>query len=176
MSCHSSSSSTPVVESTDSSPFSSASSTPASESSSSFTDSPAEGEGHACCLAIAALPESELRALVAKLAMDPSFQRAIARELHLGTRSKGRGRHSQQSAPPDAVCANCQKVCRDTAPNGHCTFHPGHLQNDVYEFVSRTPVGHKLKTRQTLAMWTCCAEDPHMPGCTDAATHLWRTE
>jgi len=129
-----------------------------------------------CTLAIAMLPEGELRALLAKLAAKPTLERAIAHEL----------RHSQlgkeiakplRSIPPDAVCANCQKVCRDTATSattGHCTFHPGHLEERVFEFLSRTPEGRPLTIRRTLAMWTCCAEDYQTVGCAEAAAHLWR--
>ncbi|KAJ7760683.1 hypothetical protein DFH07DRAFT_771764 [Mycena maculata] len=170
MSCHPSSNLT-SPEPSDPSSSSSASSLPASESS--FTDSVAEEEGHVCCLAIASLPEAELRALMAKLAIEPPFQRAIARELHLRTRSKGKTQHP---APLDAVCANCQQIYRDTVQTGHCTFHPGHLQDDVYEFVSHTPEGRELKIQRTLPMWTCCAEAPQMPGCAEAASHRWRTE
>ncbi|KAJ7116529.1 hypothetical protein C8R44DRAFT_879895 [Mycena epipterygia] len=168
MSCHSSSSSNlpPVFESTGSS-SSSASSPPASEAS--FTVSDAEAQGHACTLAIAALPEPELRALIAKLTTNPTIQRAIARELRIREKEK-----EQSSAPPDAVCANCQQVYRDTAADG-CTFHPGHLEDDVFEFLSRTPEGRALKIRRTLVMWTCCTEAPQAPGCAEAAAHFWRT-
>ncbi|KAJ6553623.1 hypothetical protein DFH09DRAFT_1465157 [Mycena vulgaris] len=172
MTCHSSSSSipTPTFELAGSS--SSSASSPASESS--FTSSAAGSEGHACTLAIAALPEAELRALMAKLLTDASLQRAIARELHLRIHGKGKGITRQGPvAPPDAVCANCQQVRRATAADGPCAFHPGHLVEDVFEFLSRTPEGRALQIRKTLAMWTCCAEAPQTPGCADSVAHVW---
>ncbi|KAJ7433732.1 hypothetical protein FB451DRAFT_1195978 [Mycena latifolia] len=176
MSCHSSSSSipSPTFESIRSSSSSVSSPLP---SEASFAASAPGSQGHACTLAIAALPEPELRALMAKLVTDASFQRAIARELRLRKHGKGRRHHRQRSGPPsDAVCANCGQVRRATASDGPCTFHPGHLEDDVFEFLSRTPEGRELRIRKTLAMWTCCAEAPQTPGCADAAAHQWRAE
>ncbi|KAJ7746309.1 hypothetical protein B0H16DRAFT_1854685 [Mycena metata] len=171
MSCHSSSSS--ISSPTFQSPFTSRSgSAPTSSTSEfSFTDLGAEGPGHACTLAIVNLPEPELRTLLATLATKPGFQRAIARQLHHS--KTGKEPQTYPSAPPDAICANCQHTCRDTAADGPCCFHPGHLEERVFEFFSRTPKGHPLTIRRTLAMWTCCAEDYQTIGCSEAKAHFW---
>ncbi|KAJ7163900.1 hypothetical protein C8R43DRAFT_946716 [Mycena crocata] len=150
---------------------SSSGSSPASDFS--FVEMFEEGPGHACALAIASLPADELRDLMAKLATKPSLQRVISRELL--SRTQGRPQ-ALQAVPPDAICANCQRVCRATASNERCSFHPGHLEDDVYEFVSYTPEGRELRIRRTLPMWTCCAEEPQALGCAEAAGHLWRAD
>ena len=41
----------------------------------------------------------------------------------------------------------------------------GHLEDEVYEFVSRTPNGAAFKVVQTVTMWSCCNEDEWSPGC-----------
>lgn len=41
----------------------------------------------------------------------------------------------------------------------------GHLEDEVYEFVSRTPNGAAFKVVQTVTMWNCCNEDEWSPGC-----------
>ncbi|KAJ7183251.1 hypothetical protein C8R46DRAFT_511928 [Mycena filopes] len=176
MSRHSSSSSmcSPTSESHFTSSPSSASTSPTS-SEFSFTDG-RNGSGHACTLAIVTLPEPELRALLANLATRPAFQRAIARQLRHRKNGKELQLQAKRPTLPDAICANCQQVCRNTpVVDGPCTFHPGHLEERVFEFLSRTPDGRPLTIRRTLAMWTCCAEDYQTIGCAEANTHLWRT-
>lgn len=41
----------------------------------------------------------------------------------------------------------------------------GRLEDEVYEFVSRTPNGAAFKVVQTVTMWSCCNEDEWSPGC-----------
>ena len=43
--------------------------------------------------------------------------------------------------------------------------NPGQLEDEVYEFVSRTPNGAAFKVAQTVTMWSCCNEDEWSPGC-----------
>ncbi|KAJ7672206.1 hypothetical protein DFH06DRAFT_1293070 [Mycena polygramma] len=169
MSCHSSSSFDSFRSSFESS-STCASSPPASESS--CADFALESSGY--ILRIAALHETELRSILEKLATKPAFQRAIRRELR-HRREIGKELKPLRTAPPDTVCANCQQVCRDTAADRHCAFHPGHIEERVFEFFSRMPDGRPLTIRRTLAMWTCCAEDYQTVGCAEAQAHLWRT-
>ncbi|KAF5342608.1 hypothetical protein D9611_001403 [Ephemerocybe angulata] len=49
--------------------------------------------------------------------------------------------------------------------HNECVYHPGHLEDEVYEFVSRTPNGAAFKVVQTVTMWSCCNEDEWSPGC-----------
>ncbi|KAJ7690106.1 hypothetical protein B0H17DRAFT_1201894 [Mycena rosella] len=145
--------------------------------SSLATSAAGESDGHACTLALAALPEAELRAFAAKLVTNATLQRAIAHELRLRAVPRGRSETRQRPAPPaDAVCVNCQQAHRATDADGPCSFHPGHIEDDMFEFLSRTPEGRELRISRTLAMWTCCAEAPQMPGRAEAAAHLWRAE
>ncbi|KAJ6468333.1 hypothetical protein C8R45DRAFT_467394 [Mycena sanguinolenta] len=167
MSCHSSSSYAPSPTFDPSATFSpSSSSLPASKSSFAYY---IEGFGGACTFAIAMLSEAELRALLAKLATTPTLERAIAHEL----RDTQLETHPLRSPPPNALCVNCHTAAT-AATAIHCTFHPGHLEERVFEFLSRTPEGRPLTIRRTLAMWTCCAEDYQTVGCAEAGQHLWR--
>ncbi|TEB18584.1 hypothetical protein FA13DRAFT_1745588 [Coprinellus micaceus] len=92
---------------------------------------------------LAALPEHRLRDIVMRLAgSDSSFRRALKRE------------------PPS--------VADTPTEEGHddqLVYHPGHLEDEVYEFVSRTPNGAASKVVQTVTMWNCCNEDEWSPGC-----------
>jgi len=44
-------------------------------------------------------------------------------------------------------------------------YHPGHLDEEVYEFLSRTPEEVAFKVVRTISMWSCCDEDEWSPGC-----------
>ncbi|KAJ6488142.1 hypothetical protein C8R47DRAFT_1071893 [Mycena vitilis] len=153
MSCHSSSSFDSFRSSFESS-STRASSPPAPDSSCAHLVPESSGYIHP----ITALHEIELRMILKKLATKPAFQRALRRELRRRSEIK-KELKPLRTAPPDAICANCQQVCRDTAADRHCAFHPGHIEERVFEFFSRTPDGRPLTIRRTLAMWTCCAED-----------------
>ncbi|KAJ7220198.1 hypothetical protein GGX14DRAFT_586035 [Mycena pura] len=87
---------------------------------------------------------------------------------------KGQEPKSSPAAPPhpDAVCMNCQcGHCDALDRHGRCAFHPGHLQDETYEFVGFTRNGREVRTLRTLTMWTCCAEEPGAPGCAEAKAH-----
>jgi hypothetical protein len=47
----------------------------------------------------------------------------------------------------------------------------GDLEEEVYEFLSRTPEGHSVNVVRTLTMWSCCDEDEWTPGCATAPAH-----
>ena len=47
----------------------------------------------------------------------------------------------------------------------------GHLENEVYEFLSRTPDGLAFKVVRTITMWSCCDEDQWSPGCVAIPAH-----
>ncbi|KAF7375263.1 hypothetical protein MSAN_00413000 [Mycena sanguinolenta] len=167
MACHSSSSYAPSPT-FDPSPTFPTSSASLSASKSSFADY-LDGSRDTCTFAIAMLSERELRTLLIKLAAKPTLERVIAHEL----RHAQFGKLPLRSLPPDAVCANCHTAA--TASTAvHCTFHPGHLEERVFEFLSRMPDGRPLTIRRTLAMWTCCAEDYQTEGCAEVGQHLWR--
>ncbi|KAJ7352325.1 hypothetical protein DFH08DRAFT_84452 [Mycena albidolilacea] len=123
-------------------------------------------------LMIAALPEGRLRALLARLAT--TIERAIVHELRHNHLRKKKYVAPLSAPPPDAaaVCANCRKTATPATPT-QCTFHPGDIEERVFEFLSRTPEGRPFAIRRTLAMWTCCAEDYPTVGCAEAAAHLW---
>ncbi|KAJ7075171.1 hypothetical protein B0H15DRAFT_867753 [Mycena belliarum] len=129
--------------------------------------------------ALALLPEPELRALLTKLAVtNARVRRAIARELRRPTHGHSRPkRHKHPREPqPEAICANCHQERTSAIADEPCAFHPGQLEDSVFEFLSRTPEGRPLRIRRTLVMWTCCAEAPQALGCADANAHLWRAE
>jgi hypothetical protein len=48
----------------------------------------------------------------------------------------------------------------------------GHVQDEVYEFLSRTPEGRSFKVVRTITMWSCCDEDAWSPGCVAAPAHV----
>jgi len=48
----------------------------------------------------------------------------------------------------------------------------GHLEEEVYEFLSRTPEGRSLNVVRPITMWNCCDEDAWSPGCASATAHL----
>ncbi|KIM39376.1 hypothetical protein M413DRAFT_447304 [Hebeloma cylindrosporum] len=50
-------------------------------------------------------------------------------------------------------------------------YHPGHLEEEVYEFLSRTPEEVAFKVVRTITMWSCCDEDEWSPGCVVAPSY-----
>ncbi|KAF5327809.1 hypothetical protein D9619_004719 [Psilocybe cf. subviscida] len=44
-------------------------------------------------------------------------------------------------------------------------YHPGHLDEEVYEFFSPSTNHEPCKVVRTVTMWTCCDEDEWSPGC-----------
>jgi len=54
--------------------------------------------------------------------------------------------------------------------------HPGHLEEDIYEFISVFPEQTPHVVR-TISMWTCCDDDEWSPGCVKApAAYPWQLE
>jgi hypothetical protein len=92
-------------------------------------------------------------------------------------------------------CNKCGNYVKHGKGHGYlrhekCTFHPGtsiwlapravpsndpsivgNLEEEVYEFLSRTPEGHSVNVVRTLTMWSCCDEDEWTPGCATAPAH-----
>jgi len=52
-------------------------------------------------------------------------------------------------------------------PSKILTVHSGHLEEDIYEFISVFPEQTPHVVR-TISMWTCCDEDERSPGCVKA--------
>ncbi|KAJ2918470.1 hypothetical protein MD484_g1949, partial [Candolleomyces efflorescens] len=75
-------------------------------------------------------------------------------------RTKASSNHG--SRPEDATPPT---LSLNTTQATDCVYHPGHLEDEVYEFVSRTPNGAAFKVVRTVTMWSCCNEDEWSPGC-----------
>ncbi|RXW25553.1 hypothetical protein EST38_g372 [Candolleomyces aberdarensis] len=143
---------------------------------------------------IAGLPEYRLRDIVLRLAdKNPMFRRAIQREVaflcdqELDTppatptaprhsrKSKRTSRSSKSSRARRTKASSSHGIRAEDPPpptlslnttqTNDCVCHPGHLEDEVYEFVSRTPNGAAFKVVQTVTMWSCCNEDEWSPGC-----------
>ncbi|KAJ3542368.1 hypothetical protein NMY22_g3532 [Coprinellus aureogranulatus] len=139
-----------------------------------------------------ALPERRLREIVLRLAdSDSGFRQALQKEVtrvdepetppatptHASQRrprsKKGRKTRQSRSSEgkrPTAPMRSPPVVAASPAPStneehDHLLYHPGHLEDEVYEFVSRTPNGAAFKVIQTVTMWSCCNEDEWSEGC-----------
>ncbi|CAA7266804.1 unnamed protein product [Cyclocybe aegerita] len=135
---------------------------------------------------IMALSETKLRAILLKLAdSNPRFQRAITKEVayaqplldsppttptnathHRKRRSKtrnhckslsGASTPSQSKRKPTLALAHLDEAA--------FAYHPGHLEEETYEFLSRTPDDVTFQVVRTITMWSCCDEDEQSPGC-----------
>ncbi|GLB44897.1 hypothetical protein LshimejAT787_1802340 [Lyophyllum shimeji] len=138
---------------------------------------------------IATVPETRLREIMVRLVdRSPGFQHAVAKELlavsntltpdnapplPLPSPRRKRRRSSRRSleAPSHRRCVNCgQQFSLDR--DAVCVYHPGRLEEEVYEFPSRTPEGRSFQVRRKITMWSCCDEDALSPGCTEALGHV----
>ncbi|KAF5358814.1 hypothetical protein D9758_008549 [Tetrapyrgos nigripes] len=119
---------------------------------------------------ISTAPASHLRAVMVKLAAsNQPFQHAIARELE--ATSRHHKSESGQSKLTNVVhCANCGQSYRQSAPTT-CVFHPGHLEEEVFDFMSMSPTGLRLTFSKTISMWSCCEDDAESRGCVVAPGH-----
>jgi len=50
-------------------------------------------------------------------------------------------------------------------------YHPGRLEDEVYEFISVLP--DETHVVRTVTMWSCCDEDEWSPGCMSAAAAMF---
>ncbi|KAJ7284378.1 hypothetical protein C8J57DRAFT_1216821 [Mycena rebaudengoi] len=138
---------------------------------------------------IAALPPAQLHSVMARLASsNPTFHRALESRATTTAPPKARHRRRRQDTPlPDTACTNCHLRFADYAAahgfradeapaDDECAFHPGQLEEEVFEFLSRTPEGRPLTSRRKIAMWTCCKEEPRALGCRATPAHLWEEE
>ncbi|KAF9546970.1 hypothetical protein CPC08DRAFT_648885 [Agrocybe pediades] len=136
---------------------------------------------------IANIPESELRSLIVRLAnKDLHFQRAIREELTCSLpldssasvspttpthkRHKARRnripRHNKEitiSRKSSWSDDNLKTPRRATKPK--ICFHPGTLEEDVYEFLSCTSDKGTCNAFRTVTIWSCCDDDEFSPGC-----------
>ncbi|TFK35574.1 hypothetical protein BDQ12DRAFT_687992 [Crucibulum laeve] len=137
---------------------------------------------------IATVSESQLRAIIAKLADgNPRFQRAISKELSstLGEspplspttkKRRKRVRHRSRRVVVDK-CVNCgQRLNLGSGEyetdEEECSYHPGVLEQEPFEFLSMSPDGQAFKVVRTITMWSCCDEEDWSPGCVVAPGHV----
>lgn len=137
---------------------------------------------------IATVPECRLREIMVKLVdRCPEFHHAVAKELlsyHTPSSSsplRQKPRRPGRPGSSDTIvlnrrCNKCGNYVKHGKGHGYsrhekCTFHPGNLEEEVYEFLSRTPEGHSVNVVRTLTMWSCCDEDEWTPGCATAPAH-----
>ncbi|KAJ3787188.1 hypothetical protein GGU10DRAFT_331746 [Lentinula aff. detonsa] len=132
---------------------------------------------------IATVSESQLRATMLRLAgRSTQFRNAIEKELEIPspsrtTKSRRRSRKvrrstgSNTSCPPISTCSNCGQVF-DSGDTDACHYHPGHLEDEMFEFMSKTPEGRIFKVLKSVSMWSCCEEDPGSIGCASAPVHI----
>ncbi|EDR08358.1 uncharacterized protein LACBIDRAFT_296896 [Laccaria bicolor S238N-H82] len=133
---------------------------------------------------IAAVPEAKLRAILLKLAdSNPRFHRAIIKEVaavlpfndsppttptmarHRRPRRKSRRESKTHGMSHKAAHHDERRITVKEEEREVSGYHPGHLENEVYEFLSRTPDGLAFKVVRTITMWSCCDEDQWSPGC-----------
>ncbi|KAF8071643.1 hypothetical protein FPV67DRAFT_1778836 [Lyophyllum atratum] len=140
---------------------------------------------------IATVPESRLREIMVRL-VDRSlgFQHAVAKELLASgsptdhappsprrkRRKSSRRSHDERerSRHRPCVCVNCGKQIRTDGgdQDAVCVYHPGRLEEEIYEFPTRTPEGRTFQVRRKIMMWSCCDEDARSPGCASGPGHL----
>ncbi|KAG5653644.1 hypothetical protein H0H81_011746 [Sphagnurus paluster] len=128
---------------------------------------------------IATVPDEQLREIMVRLLdRNPGFQHAVAKELLAGAnplnmtpppspRRKRRrsGRRSLDvPSASERPCLNCGTHRLGKMGEGTCVYHPGRLEEEIYEFPSRTPEGHAFQVRRKITMWSCCDEDARSPG------------
>ncbi|KAJ3983660.1 hypothetical protein F5890DRAFT_154537 [Lentinula detonsa] len=116
---------------------------------------------------IATVSESQLRATMLRLAgRSTQFRNAIEKELEIP--SPSRTVHTTKSR------RRSRKVRRifDSGDTDACHYHPGHLEDEMFEFMSKTPEGRIFKVLKSVSMWSCCEEDPGSIGCASAPVHI----
>jgi len=133
-------------------------------------------------LIIATTPETQLRAMMLKLARsNTQVRHAITKELQPPTpqivakphrRSRRPRRRHRDSECPPSTCSNCSKDVSDGDCLDICVYHPGQLEDDVFEFLSKTPEGRVFKILKTVSMWSCCEDEPSSAGCVSAPIHV----
>ncbi|PPQ63571.1 hypothetical protein CVT24_004868 [Panaeolus cyanescens] len=153
---------------------------PSSATSDSEVETPLSPNSAALRSSISSLHDFELRAILVKLADEnPHFQHAIMKELaHIHpfvgetrspaktSRSKKSKAHSKSRRNPKNLSVSTEKqLDRPVTPRVEGVYHPGHLEEEVYEFLSRSPDDVAFKVVRTIAMWSCCDEDELSPGC-----------
>ncbi|KAF8824810.1 hypothetical protein HHX47_DHR7000629 [Lentinula edodes] len=133
---------------------------------------------------IATVSETQLRATMLKLAgRSTQFRDAVARELNLKssqsvTKPSRRSRRfrrstgSNTSCPPILTCSNCGQGFDGGDTRDTCHYHPGQLEDEIFEFMSQTPEGRIFKVLKTVSMWSCCEEEPGSVGCVNAPVHV----
>jgi len=149
---------------------------------------------------IATVSEERLREIMVKLTeCSSSFRHAVAKELLSSDAPASASTASAPMSPPrrkhrpsrrvsEAAttsspfqkCANCGERFKHRERDGtsirdrdpECTFHSGRLEEEVYEFVSRTPEGRSFKVLRKIKMWSCCDEDAQSVGCVSAPAHV----
>ncbi|KAJ3514662.1 hypothetical protein NLJ89_g2250 [Agrocybe chaxingu] len=132
---------------------------------------------------IAALSETKLRAILLKLAdSNPRFQRAITKEVAYAqplvdsppTTPTNAKHHRKRRSKTRNHCKNLSGASTPSrkltlAPahldEAEFAYHPGHLEEEAYEFLSRTPDDVTFQVVRTITMWSCCDEDERSPGC-----------
>jgi len=148
---------------------------------------------------IAAAPEGQLREIMIRLVEQyPGFHQAIAKELlpppsvpAIGSTTLSprglqmRRRYSRRvggmgsKAYLHPRCVRCGKQKRSQVTDGKetpmtCVHHTGKLEEETYEFISRTPEGlFAPPVCQRIAMWSCCDEDAWSPGCASVSRHAY---
>ncbi|KAJ4480160.1 hypothetical protein J3R30DRAFT_3469852 [Lentinula aciculospora] len=131
---------------------------------------------------IATVPEPQLRATILKLAgRSTQFRNAIAKELEphspsqTATKSQEGSRkflQSNTSCPPISICSKCGQVFNDGDTGDTCHYHTGELEDELFEFMSKTPEGRIFKVLKTISMWSCCEEEPGSIGCVSSPVHV----
>ncbi|TFK62040.1 hypothetical protein BDN72DRAFT_849117 [Pluteus cervinus] len=69
------------------------------------------------------------------------------------------------------VCIRCG--VRGNEDGKKCHFHSGRREEEVYEFLSRSPEGQTFNVVRTITMWSCCDGDAHSIGCEAASQHRY---
>ncbi|KAF9048786.1 hypothetical protein BJ165DRAFT_1402654 [Panaeolus papilionaceus] len=149
-----------------------------SATSDSEVETPISPNSAALRSSISSLQDFELRTVLVKLAEESThFQHAIMKEVahfrpfvadtHTPTKapktkkSKTRSK-SRRNLKNLSVSTEKQSEQPSTA---HVVYHPGNLEEEVYEFLSRSPDQVAFKVVRTITMWSCCDEDELSPGC-----------
>jgi len=130
---------------------------------------------------IALLPAAKLRGLLLQLSnRDARFQRAIMKELSCmetdaspttpttPTLAKQRKWHRKARPNVKNLSISTKSLCAlSRLHDDECMYHPGRLEEEVYEFISVLP--DETHVVRKVTMWTCCDEDEWSPGCMSAA-------
>ncbi|KAJ3902660.1 hypothetical protein F5879DRAFT_216325 [Lentinula edodes] len=114
---------------------------------------------------IATVSETQLRATMLKLAgRSTQFRDAVARELNL--------KSSQSVTKPSRRSRRFRRSFDGGDTRDTCHYHPGQLEDEIFEFMSQTPEGRIFKVLKSVSMWSCCEEEPGSVGCVNAPVHV----